>query len=137
MNNYKQCRINFNSNDPEEMAAYEHFKSLGRKATEYVINLILSDLSGEKKEPLVSQVNISNEVIERLNKIETRISILEKTNTSVNKDAEIEPSSKMEEDSTFKSAPDPAPIQEVTEDEDKSDVIPMIPADVAARLGGF
>ncbi len=137
MSNYKQCRINFNSDDPSEMAAYEHFKSLGRKATEYVINLILADLSGESKNLSVPQVNISNDIIERFNKIETRLSVLEESKVSANESAEIDISSKAEDNSALQAVPDSEPIQEVPEDEENEDVIPMIPADVAARLGGF
>ena len=137
MSEYKQCRINFNCDDSNEMIAYEKFKSLGRKATEYVVDLILADLSGKTKEPLVSQVNISNEVIERLNKIETRLSVLENNNTSVNKDAEIEISSKMEKNNSVpQTDPNPTSTQDIEED-DNSNSIPTIPADIAARLGGF
>ena len=136
MSEYKQCRINFNCDDSNEMIAYEKFKSLGRKATEYVVDLILADLSGKFKDSSTSQSITSNELIEKINKIEERLSVLEESKFSANQNAEIKNFSKEIEESNLQMDSEPQPIKEVTEN-DKNDVIPMIPADVAARLGGF
>lgn len=136
MSEYKQCRINFNCDDSNEMIAYEKFKSLGRKATEYVVDLILADLSGKFKDSSTSQSITSNELIEKINKLEERLSVLEESKFSANQNAEIKNFSKEIEESNLQTDSEPQPIKEVTEN-DKNDVIPMIPADVAARLGGF
>lgn len=133
---YKQCRINFNCDDPKEMAAYEHFKSFGRKATEYVVKLIVADLNGIYEEQNSSQGTVSNDVMERLNKIEARLSILEDSKDSINNYDDTETSSVAKETNFVQTVSDSS-VQVLEEDKNINDVIPMIPADVAARLGGF
>lgn len=127
---YKQCRINFNSDDPNEMVAYEHFKSLGRKATEYIVKLILADLSGDV-ETFEAHDNIAlQEVINRLEKIESRLSVLEGDSDSVELQAVLEP---QKEEGNIKAVSDP--LSSTPEHENNEG--PAIPPDLAARLGGF
>lgn len=138
MDNYKQIRLNFNVQNDDEMVAWEHLKSLGRKSSRYVIELILSDLNGERPAIISSISSPNKELLSELDSLKARITALEES-FSVN-DTE-QPSVK--ETETKKEIKSSSVLQ--TEDDDNDeDVVPMfpletprIPGDLAAYIGGL
>lgn len=151
MGEYKQLRISFISDNDNEIIAYEHLKRLGRKSSQYMINLILADLNGESasinqlsedtsyydslknelntvKERLIRTENQYSELNKRLTLIENnhkKAEITEKDNKSPEqKESDVVLSTSASED-------------EIPEYDDSMNDIPKIPADLAARLGSF
>lgn len=153
MGEYKQLRINFNSDNDEEIIAYKHLRSLGRKSSQYMINLILSDLKGESvsinhltddntnHESLKNELKVVKERLskseEQYNELDKRLTLIEnnRKNTEIAEVEDINKSPKQKEN-------DITLATSISEDEDyeyddSSSDIPKIPADIAARLGNF
>ena len=151
MGEYKQIRISFNPNNDEDIVAFEYLKNLGRKSSQYMINLILSDLKGESTS--INQLsddtsyydslkNELNAVKDRLTKSENQYSELKQRlilvennhqNVEISEDVK-KPAEQKERDVVLSTS---VSEDEIPEYDDSMNDIPKIPADLAARLGSF
>lgn len=133
---YVQSRINFNADKEEDMRAYEHLESFGRKRTQYIIRLILADLEG--KDIRSETFNPSEREVDKLkqsvSELENRVTVLEKRLGDSTHKVIAEQPSKQDDveniDSYENEGDDFSSLENYAEDE-------VIPPDLAARLGSL
>lgn len=142
---YIQLRIHFNPNSDKDMEIYRHLEKMGRTRSNYILNLVNADMTGEITK--ISNVDINSAsvkddtllaVLAELKDLKTRISNLEtlkpvestiRETVSNESDNKVVDMTKIEEKDE--------PIAEDKESEEDAFVPPVIPPDLAARLGNY